>query len=249
MVLVTPVWNDSARLEVFGTRLARALAEASLPIRWIIADDGSLPEEQARYTLLQKRFAETYPHVDCLRLEARSRKGGAIYAAWSAHPEADWLAFVDADGAISPETLLELIGEASRKEHPGATIGVRTGRGPKKVQRSPSRWLGFHAFRLLVRLLAGIQFYDTQCGVKVLPGDAFRKVERTLQERGFVFDVELLTALQANGCEIEEVPIHWQEIPGSRMAPLRDAPEMIRALARVGRRRQAGGYTTGTRDR
>ena len=40
IVLVTPVWNDAARLEAFGPALAAALASAGLPLRWVIADDG-----------------------------------------------------------------------------------------------------------------------------------------------------------------------------------------------------------------
>ena len=41
ILLVTPVWNDSARLAGFGATLAKALADSSLSIRWLIADDGS----------------------------------------------------------------------------------------------------------------------------------------------------------------------------------------------------------------
>ena len=44
-LLVTPVWNDSARLERFGVRLAKALAVSGLNLTWVIADDGSDTEE------------------------------------------------------------------------------------------------------------------------------------------------------------------------------------------------------------
>jgi len=41
IVLVTPVWNDSKRLSEFGPSLAQALAASELPVRWVVADDGS----------------------------------------------------------------------------------------------------------------------------------------------------------------------------------------------------------------
>jgi glycosyltransferase involved in cell wall biosynthesis len=246
MVLVTPVWNDSARLEVFGRRLAEALAGADLDIHWVIADDGSDAWEAARYAALQARFAGVYPRVELLHLAERSRKGGAIYAAWTRYPDADWLGFVDADGAVTAETLLDLVRHALAQEPPGAVVGVRATRGPLKVRRRGARWLAFHIFRTLVRLMVCIRFIDTQCGAKILPGPTFREIAAGLQERGFAFDVELLAALECAGCPVREVPIQWSEVPGSRMTPLRDGPGMIRALARVGRRRRAGDYTART---
>lgn len=45
-VLVTPVWNDSARLAGFGPQLAAALAASGLRVYWIVADDGSSLMEQ-----------------------------------------------------------------------------------------------------------------------------------------------------------------------------------------------------------
>ena len=35
IVLVTPVWNDAARLDAFGPELAVALASAGLTPRWV----------------------------------------------------------------------------------------------------------------------------------------------------------------------------------------------------------------------
>ena len=52
IVLVTPVWNDSQRLGRFGSDLARALAASSLPLCWIVSDDGSSVEEQMKLQTL-----------------------------------------------------------------------------------------------------------------------------------------------------------------------------------------------------
>lgn len=242
IVLATPVWNDSARLAQFGGGLARALATADLRVRWVIADDGSAAAERSRYLELCEQFTRIYPAIECYHAERRCRKGGAIYDAWMRYPEANWYAFVDADGAVSPETLLALVQRAMQVQSSGAVIGIRALEGEMAVRRTGRRLLGFRVFRALVRWIAGVRIADTQCGIKVVPGEAFRAVLPKLSERGFVFDVELLVALQGVGCAIDEVPIEWAEIPGSRVTLSRDGFQMLLDLIRIGRKRRAGWY-------
>lgn len=242
IVLVTPVWNDSGRLDRFGRVLAATLAAEHLPIRWVIADDGSRSEEVARYEALRDDFAEIYPAVDLLRIPVRSRKGGAIYAAWKQFPDADYYAFVDADGAVSPESMVDLIRSALKGGSSGAVVGVRVVHGPLAVQRSLLRMGTYHLFRFLVRLIIGIRFRDTQCGAKVVGGKAYRSIANRLREEGFIFDAELLAALQQSGVRIEEVPIAWREVQGSRIRLSRDFWEMLKGLFRIRKRLEARLY-------
>lgn len=244
IVLVTPVWNDSERLSVFGEALAHALAAAEMPIRWIIADDGSDADEAERYAALREKFATVYPHVDLLRFGVRSRKGGAVYDAWNDAASADYYAFVDADGAVSPAAMLHLIECAMQGGGNRAVIGTRPLGGSREVQRSWLRKCVFWAFRMLVRGLVGVRFEDTQCGAKVIPGAAYRAVANSLKERGFIFDVELLVALRHAGVEIVEEPIPWCEVLGSRIRLSSDSLEMIRGLLRIRRRLRAGDFLT-----
>lgn len=79
IVLVTPVWNDAARLEVFGLELAKALAVSDLSILWIVADDGSGESEQQRVRDLVEGFRAVYPYVDAMfLLSVREREGRSI---------------------------------------------------------------------------------------------------------------------------------------------------------------------------
>ena len=59
-LLVTPVWNDSARLEHFGMELAKVLAVSDLNITWVIADDGSDTEEVLQLDRLKEKFSQIY---------------------------------------------------------------------------------------------------------------------------------------------------------------------------------------------
>lgn len=241
-ILVTPTWNDSERLEQFGQRLAVNLAAENLPVRWVIADDGSSLGEVARYETLRADFSEIYRAVDLMRITARSRKGGAVYAAWKQFPDADHYAFVDADGAVSPESIVALIRRAVRGGPFRSVVGIRVLRGRLAVERSSLRMCTYHLFRILVRLILCMRFRDTQCGAKVIGGEAYRVIASRLRERGFIFDAELLAALRQHGFQVEEVAISWREVRGSRIRLSRDFWEMLKGLFRIRKRLKAHHY-------
>ncbi|ADE55827.1 glycosyl transferase family 2 [Coraliomargarita akajimensis DSM 45221] len=242
IVLVTPVWNDSERLGRFGPQLAEALAKSDLPVRWIVADDGSSPVEKTKLGALIGEFAQVYPRVEALFFSERTRKGGAIYQAWDTCEDATWLGFVDADGAVDADSTVRMIQRLSALGPDAGIVGVRHDAADTPVKRPFLRACSFRTFSFLVHRLVGIRFEDTQCGVKFVPGRGYHAVSRQLQERGYIFDVELLLALDRHGCRIEEMRIPWREMPGGKVHPLRDAWAMLAALWRIRRRLRAGRY-------
>ena len=236
-LLVTPVWNDSVRLEHFGVELAKALAVSGLNITWVIADDGSDSEEVEQLERLKEKFSQIYSDVVLhLHLE-RSFKGGAIYQSWQQFPDADYYAFVDADGAVSADELMRILNCASDSENPDMSfVAIRQFSGSLAVDRSLLRKATFHLFRTLVRGIVGLRCMDTQCGAKVISGRSYRAVSERLVEDGFVFDVELLATLEQGAWPITELPIMWQEIPGSKLRLWRDLWFMTGGLMRIRRR-------------
>jgi glycosyltransferase involved in cell wall biosynthesis len=233
ILLVTPVWNDATRLAGFGADLARVLAGQQRPIRWLIADDGSGPEERARLADLQRTFAAVYPAVD-LHLAAKHRgKGAVVREAWSLAPDADWLAFVDADGSVTALDFLNLIETAVTTDE--STIAVRVNTATTRVEASVLRSLLHHAYLALADLLLNLRSADLQCGAKVMRAVDYRKIAGLLREEGFAFDSEMLCALQRNGVPWQEVPVNWIGKNGGKVNPLRDGISMLQALHRIRR--------------
>lgn len=245
IILVTPVWNDSLRLSRFGPKLANALKTSGLPVKWIISDDGSSLEEQKRLKVRAEALAEIYPDISLRHLARRTCKGGAVYAVWDSFPEADWLCFVDADGAISAGATLDLVHHAVKAQIGGACVGVRQHTKHTPVKRSRLRQLTFRIFNLLTRMLLGFRFRDTQCGLKVVSGPAYRVISGSLLERGLAFDLELLLALSEQGFHIEERPIPWQQVSGGKVHLGRDAWPMLLAVLRMRKRLKSGHYSAG----
>ena len=126
IVLVTPVWNDSKRLAIFAPELGAAICDSNLPILWVIADDGSNASERLKYEEITDYVRTLGCKVDTIRLKDRSFKGGVIYEAWNNYPQADWLAFVDADGAVSAKSILDLIYLNREKGEDACVVAVRS---------------------------------------------------------------------------------------------------------------------------
>ncbi len=235
ILLVTPVWNDSARLAVFGKDLAEALASTPLPILWMIADDGSGEEEHARLQELRNGFAEVFPGVELHFANPHRGKGSVVRGAWALAPEADWLAFVDADGSVCAEDFLNLI---SRAVTSGVSVlAIRKRTATTHIEESFVRGLAHRGFLLAARVILGLRCEDPQCGGKVIKGADYRAIAGKLIEEGFAFDSELLAALNHHGAVWTEVPVTWIQKKGAKVRLFRDAWIMFAALLGIRARR------------
>ena len=231
ILLVTPVWKDSSRLAGYGLALAHQLAATSLPIRWIIADDGSGAGERYRLLELRDRFAEIYPTVEVHFAKEHFGKGSVVRAAWALDPCAEWLAFVDADGSINAPDLLALIARAATEDC--SVLGIRKRTATTELIQSSWRGIVHRSFLTIARLWLDSQCEDPQCGGKVIRGKDYQRVAAGLREKGLAFDSELLYALQRSGAKWLEIPVNWQEKKGGKVHFLRDALPMAIALLRI----------------
>ena len=231
ILLVTPVWKDSSRLAGFGAELARVLAASPLPVRWIIADDGSGDAEKARLLELRATFAEVFPRVEVHFAKEHHGKGSVVREAWALDLEAEWLAFVDADGSVTAQDMLDLIGQAIAANR--SVLGIRKRTATTRLIESPWRGFVHRGFLITVRLLLGLRCEDPQCGGKIILGKDYRRVAAGLVENGLAFDSELLSALHRSGAHWLEIPVSWEEKKGGKVNPLRDAWPMLLALLRI----------------
>jgi len=173
--------------------------------------------------------------IRCLRFDHRLGKGGGVLAGLTA-ARAPLVGYCDADGSTSIREMHRLFSEVSSADGaigsrwiPGSTLTIRQG----WMRRMESRM-----FNLIMKILYGLPYYDTQCGAKVFRKEAVDTVLPAMVSRGFEFDVELLWRLRSAGFVIIEVPIEWQNKGDSRVKK-RDMIGMLSGLvsARFGRGR------------
>lgn len=160
----------------------------------------------------------------------RRGKGAAVTAGFEAL-NTDLLCFLDADGSTPVDSATAVVAALDGAD--GADVAVGSRRHPESRvtshQTVARRFLG-DGFAWVARRLLDAHLYDYQCGAKALTREAWQGVRRHLYEPGFAWDVELVAMAAALDYGVAEVPIEWEDRPGSTVAPVGTAVTMARAL-------------------
>ncbi|TKX86019.1 glycosyltransferase [Halorubrum sp. SS5] len=198
---------------------------------------GSLQEALQPERLHVELDADTAETADAIREagatvnDAAERRGkGAAITSGFETLETDVLAFADADGATPAPSLTDVVapvgdGDADltvgSRRHPDATVASH--------QTFARRFLG-DAFAWLARRLLDVELYDYQCGAKAITSEGWEQVRDHLYEPGFAWDVELVAMAGALDLRVREVPIEWEDQPGSTVSPVETSVALFRAL-------------------
>lgn len=89
---------------------------------------------------------------------------------------------------------------------------------------------GFH---FLVSFLCVRGIKDTQCGFKLFTRKTAARLFQIVNIERWAFDVELAYVAQSLNVPIVEVPVVWQEIPGSKLSPFAASVQMGKDLLRI----------------
>ena len=129
----------------------------------------------------------------------------------------DWLLFSDAD-LSSPIEELEKLWKSAERENAQAAIGSRDlDRSLIGVRQPLFREMGGRFFNLVMRMVTGLPFHDTQCGFKLFEGKAAREIFGRQKLERFGFDVEVLYIAQHLGYRTLEVPVRWNDVAGTKV--------------------------------
>ena len=159
----------------------------------------------------------------------RRGKGAAITAGFETL-DTDVLAFADADGSTPVDSMAAVVRPVLDDE---ADLAVGSRRHPEATIHSHQtlvrRYLG-DGFARFGRLLLDVDLHDFQCGAKAISARAWDRIRGHIYEPGFAWDIELIAMAAAVNQRIEEVPIDWEDQPGSTVSPVRTTLSMGRAL-------------------
>ena len=218
--LIIPAYNEEKRIAYIFDALQQFDGEI------IVVCDGN-----DRTADIVEEIARSRPAlgIRCLRFSTRLGKGGGVIAGLTA-ARAPLVGYVDADGSTAIGEMIRLFGHLTSYD---VVIGSRwiPGLAPA-VQQGWARRLESRGFNLLIRVLFGLSFHDTQCGAKVFKKAAVNAVLPRLVSTGFEFDVELIWRIVQAGYRIEEVPILWQNKGDSRVRK-GDMIRMFTGLLRI----------------
>jgi dolichyl-phosphate beta-glucosyltransferase len=219
--IVIPAYNEARR--IVPTLASRVAYFESLSVSYeiIVVDDGSRDETAA----VVREVAREHDSLRLIRLPSNLGKGAAVRT--GVRNAAGQLVLLDdADGATP-------IGEFSRLRAAiaaGADVAIGSRAFPgaeSKIERRLLRFVTGRVFAFVVNrwVVAGIA--DTQCGFKLFKGSAGRRIFALQRLDGFAFDVEALHLAHVLGYRVAEVPIHWADVPGSKVSVATDSLRML----------------------
>jgi dolichyl-phosphate beta-glucosyltransferase len=214
LATVIPAFNEGGRLAAFLSDWAAVgVSYQDLPVTAIVVDDGSTPEmaaaHQAAVEQVARELAEKRaPHrVQFVRADRNRGKGAAIRLGWSrAAADAQWLTFIDADGAIPAREYWRMASLLPGSDA-DAVCACRIKMAGRTIDRTLFRHFQGRLFATFAEELFHLGFYDTQTGMKAFRASALRPLLPRLQEDRWLLDVEVLVLMNQAGARATEVPI------------------------------------------
>jgi len=141
-------------------------------------------------------------------------KGGAILCGF-AIAKGSVIGFVDADNVFYVSDIKKLIALTKKYD---CVIGSKwKGRYFSYVKQSLKRRVYGRVWNFLIKTLFGLEYKDTQAGLKFFRKKVIDKINRFFICTGFEFDVELLWKIKKAGYGVYEVPVSLRQKEKSTM--------------------------------
>jgi len=230
--VVIPAYNEEERLPAALSRIKSYLDRQSLEYEIVVVDDGSVDGTLE----MAEEFRSNLARIIVLSNDSNRGKGFSAKRGFLA-ASGDLVLLTDADLSAPIEEFGKLWAAVRGID---GVIGSRALRGSEIfAHQSFFRELSGKFFNLMMRLITGLNFHDTQCGFKLFRREPFLPVFRDLQIEGFAFDVEILFLARQRGLRVAEIPVRWGDAEGTRVRLLQGARSFLELVAirlRHGRR-------------
>jgi dolichyl-phosphate beta-glucosyltransferase len=241
--VVVPAYNEAHRILPSLARILDYLAARHPESEVLVVDDGST---DGMVQAIRERFG-TDPRLHLLAYGANRGKGYAVRYG-TAHATGDVVLFSDADLSTPIEDVEKMLPLLTQGYD--MVIGSRAHAGAEIREHQPFyREFAGKLFNVLVRLVVGGSFRDTQCGFKVFRRDALTPLLKHLQIDRWAFDVELIAIAQASGLRVAEVPVVWSNSPTSTVGMWQGAQAYLDLLRIRRRARRLRAHPAAARDR
>ena len=198
LTILIPTHNEEGRIGGTLKQLNSFLRKSKTKADVLVVDDGNDGTAKIARALGAR----------VLHFPKRLGKGGGVHAGLK-HAKGDVVIY-DADASTPPEEIPRLLLALKNAD---IAIGSRYSPASQASMPAIRKFTG-RSFGLLVRLLFGLPFTDTQCGFKAVREKAVKRMLPQLKENGFVWDVEFLAVALRNGLRVEEVPVRWRHVRG-----------------------------------
>lgn len=225
--IVIPAYNEEQRI---GPTLERVLAhvrERNWNAEVLVVNDGSRDHTAE----IVRHYAARHANLALVENPGNRGKGYSVRNGML-HASGEIVLFSDADLSSPIEEADKLF--AALEAGAEVAIGSRWLRAELQTERQPlHRQLFGRVFNLLLRIILGLHYHDTQCGFKAFTRRAVGLIFPLQQIERWGFDPEVLFLARKFGLKVEEVPVEWAHREGTRIHPLRDGIRMFAEMLKV----------------
>lgn len=228
LLLLIPAYNEEHRIEPVLRAYAQYFQQQfDGKFQLVVVLNGCRDNTRG----VVERVALDFPSISALEFAAPIGKGGALIEGLKLAPLADYIGYVDADGATPPRAFHELV---RRMPEADCVIASRWLPGAVlHVEQSSRRQFASRVFHLIVEILFRMHIRDTQCGAKVIKRQAVERIHSNLRIADMAFDINLLYSLKRAGFRILEVPTEWTDKIGSKVTLFRTSLTMFLSALRI----------------
>jgi len=237
--IIIPAFEEEERLGDSIRKILHFLSGLDVSYELVVVDDGSGDETSAVAEETCAEFPDASTKV--IRYEENRGKGFAVRTGLLAAAGKTAL-FSDADLSTPIEEMEKLLGPIRSGEY-DVTFGSRAlDRTLIGTHQPWRREQGGKVFNLIVRLMTGMPFWDTQCGFKAFNMEKFAPLLPLMRIDRFGFDVEFLYVARRHGLRLLEVPVRWNNDDRSKVSVIRDSIRMFDEVRQIRRNARQGKY-------
>jgi glycosyltransferase involved in cell wall biosynthesis len=237
--IVIPAYNESQRISGPLAEILEFISTTRLNAELIVVDDGSTDDTA---DVAKNAFA-AMPNIAAtvIRYEENRGKGFAVKTGLLA-AKADVAIFSDADLSTPIVEMSKLVDPICNGDF-DVTFGSRAlDRSLIGTHQPWTREQGGRVINLVIRIMSGLPFFDTQCGFKAFNMLKFRTLLDVMKIDRFGFDIEFLFVANFHGLRLAEIPVRWNDVAGSKVSVFRDTRRMISELMEIRRNARQGKY-------
>ncbi len=224
---IIPAYNETARVGATLDRVLSYIATQRWDAEVLVVNDGS---RDATADLVRS-CAQTHPELRLIENPGNRGKGYSVRNGML-NAKGEVLLFSDADLSAPIEEAVKLF--AAIEAGADIAIGSRWLQPETQTHRqSLLRQFYGRLFNLALRMLLGLNFKDTQCGFKAFTRDAALAIFPLQKIERWGFDPELLYLARRAALRVQEVPVTWAHVGGTRLHPLRDGIRMFGEVLKI----------------
>jgi len=239
LTIVIPAYNKQEQMPITLETIGDYLRKQEYTAEVLVVDDGS--SDETRGTV--RSYIDQHSPPPLMRLiESDHRGKGYAVRTGMLNATSKYVLFTDADLATPISEVGKMIG--SLEAGHDIAIGTREGIGASRKNEPYLRHLAGRTFNLMVRVISGLNFHDTQCGFKgfrrEVAHDLFSRVQlygadaKPVKGRAITgFDVEVLYLAVQAGYRIDEIPVRWNYGKRGKTHLLTDSVRMCTDVFKV----------------